>query len=282
MLKKTDKQNLSNSKYDPLGDFLKQFKIKSRIAIYLSALGLIIFLIVALVFPFKDKIFKLFFPKDLSEAAVCTIDSQISNTKAGFVFTGGDLSQAMSSLNTSLYYTYDANVGPKKAIYMIGRHANNLSDPSGIRLLMNNNLDNVDFDGSIGTIPNGWKISSEGKGSAVIETALENTISGSPSVKVWNEDESSETKISQVFKEDVSGGQFVVFGGWVKTTEPTSVKILIQNSEQPFQEFGVIEDISEPNVWTFLMGYGKVPDGVKKFEVDVKVKGNNKIGRAHV
>src|SRR3990172_13167794 len=95
--------NFLKERYDPVAKIFKQYKDSNKFIVPISVTGLLIFLIVALAFPFKDRIFDRLYPKPKSQAAVCSGSLRIPSQRSGFVFTGGDMGQAISSLNTPLY-----------------------------------------------------------------------------------------------------------------------------------------------------------------------------------
>jgi len=259
--------NFLKERYDPVAKIFKQYKDSNKFIVPISVTGLLIFLIVALAFPFKDRIFDRLYPKPKTQAAVCSGGSRIPSQRSGFVFTGGDMGQAISSLNTPLYYTYDLSLGPQRSVYIIGKYIQNQADPLGLKLLMENNLSNADFRGLPGKAPSGWNVSTNQNGAAVVDRLLENTLSGGTSIKLTN------NQVTQVFKKPVSAGQMVVFGSWVKTGSPANVKVSIQNAQAPNQDFGVADTKIEPNSWTYVLGYGKVPPDVTNFQLALKVSG---------
>lgn len=53
---------------DPVGKFFRQQKKSTRLAVIVSLIGVILFLLVATTFPFKDKLFSLLYPKPSSKA----------------------------------------------------------------------------------------------------------------------------------------------------------------------------------------------------------------------
>lgn len=267
----------SDQDHDPIGRFVAQYGKKNRLIISLSVIGLVLFLSVAFIFPFKDKLFEVLYPKPKSQAAVCSGNSQVSAEQSGFVYTGGDLSQAIKMLGTPLYYSYDVNSGPQKQIYIIGSSIYNLADPLGLQLLMDNNLSNTDFKGLWGQDPTGWNMLTSGRsGGATIDTVVDNTVNSGTSIKISNHKSPSGTQITQVFKKAVSEGQIIVFGAWVKADDPSSIKIVLQNNQPPSQEFGSIVNQIEPNKWTFAVGFAKVPQGVSSFQLVLRVNGQEK------
>lgn len=267
--------NLDNPN-DLLMRLFNQYKRNNRVIVSISVVGIILFLLVALAFPFRDKLFNRLYPKSQSQASACSGNLQVPDNRAGFVFTGGDLEQAISSLQTSLYDAYDFNLGPKKSFYILGKYAQNQSDPLGIRLLMENNLSNADFKGLRGQNPAGWSVLTSEDGTASVDIESENSINGGTSVKLSG-NKSSLAQVSQVFKKGVLPGQFVVFGSFVKAAAQVDVKLLVQNSEAPYQEFGTADtSIIEPGKWTYIVGYGKVPEGVSGFQLTLQVKGTGK------
>ncbi|MBI2338397.1 carbohydrate binding domain-containing protein [Candidatus Daviesbacteria bacterium] len=275
MLNNSSPPNLDNSS-ELLARLFNQYKRNNRVIISISVAGIIIFLLVALAFPFRDKIFNRLYPKPGSQASACSGNTQVPANRGGFVFTGGDLEQAVSSLQTSLYDAYDFNLGPKKSFYILGRYAQNQSDPLGMRLLMEDNLSNVDFKGLRGQNPAGWNVAAGEDGSATIDVESKNAAGGGTSLKL-SSNKSNLSQVSQVFKKKVLQGQFVIFGGWVKTASQTDVNFSIQNSESPFGEFGVADTSKiEPNKWTYVTGYGKVPEGITNFHLVLQVKGVGK------
>lgn len=274
--KMNSKMNFPNEKSNLIKKFLSQDSRKTRLVVALSAFSLFLFLVVALTFPFKDRLLNLLYPKPKVKATTCDNQEPFPTIKAGFVYSGGDLDQAIKKLNTSLYYTYDTNLGPQKRIYLIGKYARNYIDPSGIRLLMGDNLSNSDFKGLQGQMPAGWNFVSEGKGgSARVETDPENVLNGNTSGEISNTKNSSGSQLSQVFKRNVTPSQVVIFGTWVKAKDPSLVKIFLQNAQPPHQEFGTMSGASEPGQWTYALGYGKVPPGVTNLQIVLKVSGEN-------
>lgn len=255
---------------NPLKKLFGAEKRNTKLAITLSAVGLIIFLLVALLFSFKNQIFERFFPKSRIGAAACTNTIQIPSNRGGFVFTGGDLEQAISSLSTPLYYTNDLNLGPQKSIFTIGKYIQNQSDPLGLRILMENNLSNADFKGQQGQAPAGWNTANTQAGTASIdvEAIVQNTASKGTSINLSNNQNQTGTQIAQVYKKSVAEGQFIVFGAWVKAETSNDAKIVVQNSQSPYQQFGVADTSNiKPNKWTYVIGFGKVPTGVTNFQV---------------
>lgn len=259
--------NFLKERYDPVAKIFKQYRDSNKYIVPISVTGLLIFLIIALAFPFKDRIFERLYPKPKSQAAVCSSGSQIPSNRAGFVFTGGDLQQAISALQTPLYYSFDLSLGQDRSVYIIGRYAQNQADPLGLKLLMENNLSNADFRGLPGKTPSGWNVANNQEGSAAVDRLLENTMSGGTSIKL------SDNQVTQTFKKAVSPGQMVVFGSWVKTGSPANVKVSIQNAESPNQDFGAADNKIEPDSWTYVTGYGKVPPDVTSFQLALKVSG---------
>lgn len=275
MVNDTNLPNPDNPE-DPLVRLFNQYRRNTKLIISISVVGIVLFLIAALALPFRNKIFEAFYPKPKSQASACSGNVQFPANRGGFVFTGGDLEQAISSLKTSLYHTNDLSLGPKKTVFTIGKYTQNQADPLGLRLLMGNNLSNIDFKGLGGKMPVGWDLITDSDGAASVDVMPENVLSGGSSVKVANSKSSSDTQISQVFKKTVSENQLVVFGTWVKTAGKANVKISLQNSKSPNQEFGNVDvKDMESNNWTYLVGYGKVPVGVTNFQLVLKVSGSN-------
>lgn len=271
MTEQSSRPSLENQG-DLLTQLFSKYRKNNRLIISISVAAVILFLLAALALPFRNKIFEKLYPKPKSQAAVCDGSSKIPSTHAGFVFTGGDLDQAISALQTSLYDSFDLSLGPKKSFFVIGRYAQNLSDPLGLRMLLENNLSNVDFKGLPGQKPAGWTVSTDKDGTASLDLKSDNPVKGTTSVKLVS-GSSSSTQISQVFKKRVSAGQFVVFGSWVKTAGQKDIKLSIRNSQVPNQEIGTA-DLSqiEPNKWNYILGYGKIPAGVDSFELVLGVK----------
>lgn len=262
----------SKEKLKFLFKFGQQNKQNARLVVFISILCFTVFLLVSLVLPFKDKLLNLLYPKPKSQATACTGSSIVPADKAGFIYTGGDLTQEMSALGTSLYYTYDLSLGPKKAIYMIGKYTQNQLDPLGLKLLADGNLSNSEFKGLWGQSPIGWNLMTAGKsGTTNIETVRENLVNDQTSVKVANHKSPSGTQISQAIKKDVVEGQLIIFGSWVKTSDPNGVKVLLQNSKDPFEELGVIDTKIEANSWNFVVGYAKIPKGVTNTQLVLRV-----------
>lgn len=267
---------LFSKPFDPSASVWKRYRRNTRLIIALSVLGIVLFLTIALIVPFRDRFFNLLYPKPKTQAAACSVSSQISDKKYGFVYTGGDLSQMMENLQTPLYYTYDASLGPQKQIFMVGRYANNFADPLGLKLLMGGSLSNAEFKGLWGQVPAGWNVlTSGGSGQVAVDTAEVNTISGGTSVKITNNLSPSGTQITQVFKKDVTSGQYVVFGSWVKTDNPESVKIVLQNGQAPYEEFGELTTRVESRNWNYVYGYGRVPEKISNFQLVLRVVGPN-------
>lgn len=261
---------------DLVARLFNKYKRNNRVFVSIFVVGIILFLLVALAFPFRNKIFERLYPKPKSQATACSGNTQVPANRAGFIFTGGDLGQAISSLRTSLYDTYDLNLGPRKSFFVIGRYAQNEADPLGLRLLMENNLGNVDFKGLRGQKPSGWTVLSNGEGAVSIDAGNEDKSNIETSVRLSNNNGNS-TQISQVFKKGVSEGQIIVFGSWVKAANAADVKISVQNSQQSNQEFGLADTANiEPNKWNYVVGFGKVPAGVTNFQLVLKVVGNGK------
>lgn len=282
---RSDLTDENNSSLDDYGDAGKPISLvqviakanqNTRLVTSLSVVGILLFLAVAVIVPFRDQLFNRLYPKQQSRASACTGGSLIPSERAGFVYTGGDLSQSIKSLGTPLYYTYDTTIGPNKQVYLLGGYTHNNTDPLGLRLLMDNNLSNVDFKGLWGQSPNSWNILTSGRsGDAVVETAEENTVGGGTSVKISNQKSPSGTQIAQAFKKGVREGQSVVFGAWVKAADANSVKVLLQNTQAPYQEFGTLVSKIEPNNWTFVTGFGQIPAGVSNFQLVLRVSGQN-------
>lgn len=253
------------------------FSRQNRWTLIISVIGIILFISITTIFSFKDKLLSLLYPKPVSRATVCSGGSKVPSNRAGFVFTGGDLEQAISALNTPLYYTYDLNLGPQKSIFVIGKYVQNQADPLGLRLLMENNLSNVDFKGLPGQTPVGWAVAADSDSTVSVDTAPQNTIGGRTSVHISNGQNSAASQISQVFKKPVSAGQVVIFGVWVKTASSADVKVVVQNSQSPNQEFGAADTTRiEPNRWTYIVGYGKVPEGATNSQLVLGVLGGGK------
>lgn len=257
---------------DPLAKLFNQYRRNTKLVVSASVISIVAFLLIALAFPFKDKILERFYPKPKSQAASCSGNSKIPVNPAGFVFTGGDLQQAISSLKSPLYYTNDLNLGPEKSIFVIGKYTQNQADPLGLRLLAENNLSNVDFKGLAGQTPAGWSVKTDQGGTAAVDTVSgsQDSFSRGVSVKLSN------AQISQVFKKTVSDGQFVIFGVWVKTSQPAGVKLSVQNSQAPSQEFGVADaSLAQPDSWSYITGFGKVPAGVSNFQLVLAASGGS-------
>lgn len=278
MMDNSSQPKLDDS-YDLLTRLFKQYKRNNRVFVSISVAGMILFLLMALAFPFRNKIFERFYPKPKSQAAACSGDTQIPSNRAGFIFTGGDLGQAISGLRTSLYDAHDLNLGPRKSFFVIGRYAQNQADPLGLRLLAENNLGNIDFKGLRGQKPNGWDVLTDGDGNVSIdagETVNENKSNIETSAKLANNNGNS-TQISQVFKKEVSEGQIIIFGSWVKVADAADIKISVQNAQSPNQEFGSADTANiEQNKWNYVVGFGKVPAGVTNFQLVLKVTGKGK------
>lgn len=275
MIDGSNQPNLDSLNNDFLARLFNRYRRNSKLIFLTSIVSIMIFLFVALAFPLKDRIFERLYPKPKSQASSCSGTLQIPENRGGFIFTGGDLDQAVSSLQTSLYDTYDLNLAPKKSFFVIGRYAQNPADPLGLRLLMENNLINADFKGLPGQAPGGWNALTSQDGSASVDTQPDNTVNGT-SIKLTN-NSSSSTQISQAYKKSVAEGQYVVFGSWVKTENAADVKVSIQNSQSPNQEFGSVDTSKvESNRWTYVLGYGKVPQGVTNFQIVLKVSGAGK------
>lgn len=252
-----------------------QYSNKVRLSVTLAVIGILLFMAVSLIFPFRDQIFERLFPKPKSQAALCTGTTPLSSEKNGFVYTGGDLGQAISALNTSLYYSYDNTLADKRSVYMIGKYTQNMADPLNLRLLMDNGLSNTDFKGLWGQIPTGWSSLAAGKsGIVAIETAQENILFGKTNLKIVNDKSPSGTQVFQVFKKDVAEGQFIIFGAWVRSNDPAGVSLVIQNSQAPFQEIASADNNFKSNEWTFILDYGKVPADVSNFRLVMRVGGN--------
>lgn len=251
---------------------------KTKIVIILSALGIVLFLGIAILLPFRDKLFNLLYPKRSLQAAFCDGNSLIPSEQQGFVYTGGDLSQEIEALNTSLYYSYDTSLGPNRKVFLIGKYASNYTDPLGLHLLMGDNLGNTEFKGLAGQSPVGWiSATAGGSGDVVVETLKDNTLSSQTSVKITNHKSPSGTQISQVFKDNVSEGNLIVFGTWVKASDSTAVKLFIQEGKAPFTEFGQMITPIKAGKWNFVLGYGKVPAGVTTFQIVLRVTGQENI-----
>ncbi|MDD2823350.1 MAG: hypothetical protein PHQ59_04710 [Candidatus Daviesbacteria bacterium] len=254
---------------NPFARLFNQEKSNAKLAVSLFAVGLIVFLLVALLFSFKNSILERLFPKQKTQAAACTNHIEVPSNRGGFIFTGGDLEQAIATLGTSLYSTNDLNLGPKKSVFTIGKYTQNLGDPLGLRLLMENNLSNADFKGLPGQVPVGWTIAdSAGSVFIDVEEVSKSTSSKGTSIKLTNNKDQSGTQISQAYKAPVKEGQFIIFGVWIKAPTSADAKVVIQNSQAPFNEFGAA-DLSnvKPNKWSYVMGYGKVPAGVSGFQL---------------
>ncbi len=257
---------------DLLNTFSQDEKSRRRWTITLSALGVVLFLILAAVLPFKDTLFNLLYPKPASRAGVCPGSSQVPATRAGFVYNGGDLSQETEVLGTSLYYTRDLSLGPKKKIFLIGKYVGGGGGPLGLNTLMGDNLSNFEFQGAGGQPPAGWKFLTAGRsGEAVIETARLNVFSGQTSVKITNHKSPFGTQLAQSFKRQVAEGDLVIFGSWVKTLNPAGVKILLQNDASPFEDIGQISTAAVAGQWNFVLGYAKIPPKVTSFQLVLRV-----------
>lgn len=261
-----------------IDDFLKsssqEEKKKIKWVAALSALGIMLFLAMTVILPFKDTLFNLLYPKKTSQAAYCEGSSAVSENRAGFVYSGGDLGQEIKALGSSLYYTPDLSLGLNKKVFLIGKYANNLAGPLGLNLLMGDNLSNIEFQGVVGGQPAGWKFLTAGRsGEAAIETARENILSGQTSLKLINYKSPSGTQLAQSFKRGVTEGDLVVFGSWVKTSNPSAVKILLQNDLSPFEEFGQTSTAIKAGEWNYVLGYAKVPAGVTSIQLVLRVAG---------
>lgn len=267
---------LFNQTADPLNKFWSRQRRNTRLIISLSVVGLVLFLSIAIIAPFKDRLFQTLYPKPKIRATSCTVGSLIPSARHGFIYTGGDLSQIIQSLQTPLYYTYDASLGPQKQIFLVGRYINNLADPLGLQILSGGSFVNSEFKGLWGQPPGGWNVLTSGRsGDATIETAEENTVAGGTSVKVSNQKSPSGTQVAQISKKAVSAKQYVVFGAWVKADNPGEVKILLQNSQAPYQEFGSLLSQPEAKSWTYVYGLGQVPEGVNNFQLVLRAGGMN-------
>jgi len=246
----------------------------TRLTIIVCVLGILLFLGTAILLPFKNRLFNLLYPKNPSMASYCDGRSHLSSEKRGFVYTGGDLNEQKQALNTALYYTHDASIASDKQIYMVGKYAVNYADPLGLNLLMSDNLSNTEFRGLGGQSPGGWTILTAGKsGSATIDTAKDNVLDNQTSVKITNHKSPSGTQINQSFKESVKEGDLVIFGTWVKTQTPDTVKFFLQENKDPYKEFGIISTPIKAGKWNFIVGFGKVPSGVTNFQLVLRVTG---------
>lgn len=257
-----------------LDQYISEDNRKTKLIVILSALGIVLFLVAAISLPFKDQLFNLLYPKPRSQAGVCDGKSSIPAVRSGFVYTGGDLNQEITALNTSLYYTYDSSLGPGKQVHMIGKYTANYADPLSLSLLMGDNLSNTEFKGLGGKIPAGWTfLTAGGSGEAEVETATEHTIDSQTSVRIINHKSPSGTQLAQSFKETIKEGDMVVFGTWVKTSTPEAVKFFLQEDKASYREFSQNISSIKSGKWNFILGYGQVPAGITNFQLVLRVTG---------